>query len=211
MRSSPLALSLFLFAASSSACEPPRDPPRPPQHKLADEEEDHGPIPIGECASFESAERERALAFHRGLVLALESANAHGGVDGHPLELRTLDDRGRPGEARRAVERFRAQNDVVALAGGTSCATARAIAAAAQGLVFVSPCDQLERGAGVLPLAAAEMDARLAALWNEHYGADSLTSEAGLGWRAGTILIDALEHAPSLAAKDLAASLARVH
>ena len=219
MSAPPLArstlLAILVFGAVPSACEPVQDPPRPSPPTLADDDLDIGPIPIGECASLSGTERDRALAFHRGLSLALEERNARGGIGGHPLELRTLDDRGHADEARRAAERFRAQGDVVALAGGTSCATAQAIAVARQGLAFVTPCAELEQREGVLPLAGSGANSALLLVlplglnWSEHYGREPITDDAELGWKAGLALIHALAQTPTFSAKDLSAVLAR--
>lgn len=56
--------------------------------------------------------------YKKGLVLALEQANARGGAGGRPLELISRDDAGEPGEAIKIAEEMLARDKVAMLTGG---------------------------------------------------------------------------------------------
>jgi ABC-type branched-chain amino acid transport systems, periplasmic component len=77
----------------------------------------HNPIKIGEFASLTGKEATYGQAAHRGTLLAIEEANAAGGVLGRPLELITEDDQSKAGEAATIAKKLISRDKVVALLG----------------------------------------------------------------------------------------------
>lgn len=75
------------------------------------------PIKIGEFASLTGKEATYGQAAHRGTLLAIEEANAAGGVLGRPLELITEDDQSKAGEAATIAKKLISRDKVVALLG----------------------------------------------------------------------------------------------
>jgi len=75
------------------------------------------PIRIGEFASLTGKEATYGQTVHKGTVLAIEEANAAGGVLGRPLELLTEDDQSKPGESATVVKKLISRNKVVAVLG----------------------------------------------------------------------------------------------
>jgi len=96
-----------------------------------------GAFPVGEIGSFSAAGGADALAFHRGFARALAQCNAAGGAQGRPIELQVLDDRGRPADARLAVQRFSGPNGAVAIGCSSSDACVAAAREAAGELAIV--------------------------------------------------------------------------
>src|SRR3954462_11523376 len=84
---------------------------------LATAAADTGPIKIGEFASLTGKEATYGQAAHKGTVLAIEEANAAGGVLGRKLELITEDDQSKSGEAATIAKKLIARDKVVALLG----------------------------------------------------------------------------------------------
>ena len=74
-------------------------------------------IRIGEFASLTGKEATYGQTAHKGTLLAIEEANAAGGVLGHPLELLTEDDQSKAGEAATVVKKLIARDKVVAVLG----------------------------------------------------------------------------------------------
>ena len=75
------------------------------------------PIRIGEFASMTGKEATYGQTAHRGAVLAIEEANAAGGVLGRRIELLTEDNQSRPGESATIVKKFISRDKVVAVLG----------------------------------------------------------------------------------------------
>src|SRR5712671_5186998 len=76
-----------------------------------------GPIVIGEVGSMTGTEATFGLSSANGIQLAIDEFNAKGGVKGRRLEVKVLDDQGRPEEAATAATRLIASEHVVALLG----------------------------------------------------------------------------------------------
>jgi branched-chain amino acid transport system substrate-binding protein len=74
-------------------------------------------IKIGEFASMTGKEATFGQISHQGAVLAIEEANAAGGVLGRKLELLLEDDQSKPGESATIVKKFIARDKVVAVLG----------------------------------------------------------------------------------------------
>ncbi|MDB6114444.1 MAG: Amino acid/amide transporter substrate-binding protein family [Lacunisphaera sp.] len=74
-------------------------------------------IRIGEFASLTGKEAVFGQNAHKGTLLAIEEANAAGGVLGRQLELLTEDDQSKAGESATAVKKLISRDKVVALLG----------------------------------------------------------------------------------------------
>lgn len=98
-----------------------------------------GTILIGEFQSLSGANEVRGLAFHRGLLRALEQCNASGGVLGRRVEAQVYDDRSSSADAALAVRRLIDEERAVVLVGASSLELLRAAAAASGEVPIVSP------------------------------------------------------------------------
>ncbi len=74
-------------------------------------------IKIGEFASLTGKEATFGQTVHKGTVLAIEEANAAGGVLGRKLELITEDNQSKPGVSATVVKKLISRDKVVALLG----------------------------------------------------------------------------------------------
>lgn len=86
------------------------------------------PIIIGEYACLTGKEASLGTSSHQGTLLAIEQANAAGGVLGRPLVLRTEDTQSKPGESSTAVRKLISRDHVVAILG--EVASSRSLEAA---------------------------------------------------------------------------------
>jgi branched-chain amino acid transport system substrate-binding protein len=86
------------------------------------------PILVGHVASLTGDTATFGQSTDRGMRMALEEINAHGGALGRPLELLSEDDRSITEEARTAAQKLIQRDQVVALLG--EVASSRSIAAA---------------------------------------------------------------------------------
>lgn len=77
-------------------------------------------IKVGEYASLTGKEAGFGQTSHHGIVLAIEEANAAGGVLGKKIELVTEDDESKPGESATAVKKLISRDKVIALLGEVS-------------------------------------------------------------------------------------------
>src|SRR3989441_11393582 len=76
-----------------------------------------GPIVLGEVGSMTGTEATFGLSSANGIQLAIDEFNAKGGVKGRQLQVKVLDDQGRPEEAAPAAPRLISSEKVVALLG----------------------------------------------------------------------------------------------
>jgi branched-chain amino acid transport system substrate-binding protein len=76
-----------------------------------------GPIVIGEVGSLTGTEATFGLSSANGIQLQIDEVNAKGGVKGRQLQVKVLDDQGRPEEAATAATRLISSEKVVALLG----------------------------------------------------------------------------------------------
>ncbi|MEJ1972412.1 MAG: ABC transporter substrate-binding protein [Lacunisphaera sp.] len=74
-------------------------------------------IKVGEFASLTGKEATYGQNAHKGTLLAIEEANAAGGILGRQLELVTEDDQSKPGEAATVVKKLISRDKVVAVLG----------------------------------------------------------------------------------------------
>ncbi len=76
-----------------------------------------GPIKIGEFASLTGKEATYGQAAHKGVLLAIEEANAAGGVLGRKLELITEDNQSKSGESATVVKKLISRDKVAVVIG----------------------------------------------------------------------------------------------
>ncbi len=87
-----------------------------------------GDILVGEYGSLSGAQATFGQSTHQGIILAIEQANAAGGVKGRQIKVLTEDDQSKQEEAANAVTKLISQNSVQAIIG--EVASSASIAAA---------------------------------------------------------------------------------
>ena len=90
-------------------------------------------VVFGQTVSISGPARTPGLLFQSGLLAALAERNALGGVGGRQLKLISLDDGYEPQRAAANAKRFAAENDVLALIGGTGTPTTKRAAPVLRG------------------------------------------------------------------------------
>ena len=108
------------------------------------------PILIGEIDSRTGLLAAQGLAIAQGIRIAVDQANAAGGLAGRPLRLLERDDEGKAERAIAAAEELVGRHGVVALVGGYVDS-------------LVGPVSEVAERTGVPYLAAASLDERLTA------------------------------------------------
>lgn len=108
-----LSLLLALAAACERKAPAPATTPAPAQPAAAST----GPLLIGTVGSLTGAEAHFGRETLNGAQLAIEEANAAGGVQGRLLALRSYDSQGRPEEAANAMTRLATQDRVLFVVG----------------------------------------------------------------------------------------------
>jgi branched-chain amino acid transport system substrate-binding protein len=100
-----------------------------------------GPLLLGLVGALSGPEAELGQSIRDGALLAIEEANAAGGVRGRQLVLRAYDSQGRPEEAARAAVRLVTQDGAVLVLGGDTSGSTLAMApvAARAQVPLVSP------------------------------------------------------------------------
>ncbi|MBF5045132.1 ABC transporter substrate-binding protein [Aggregicoccus sp. 17bor-14] len=91
-----------------------------------------GPILLGSVGSLTGPEATFGVTVRDGIALAVEEANAQGGVKGRPLAVRFYDSQGKPEESSAAVTRLISQDHVSVILGEVSSSNSLVIADAAQ-------------------------------------------------------------------------------
>lgn len=89
-------------------------------------------IRIGEVGTMTGTDASFGISNHNGVLLAIEEINSAGGINGHPLELITLDDQGKASEAVSAISKLIHQHHVSAVLGEVSSTISIAMAPVAQ-------------------------------------------------------------------------------
>ena len=142
MRRSILPL-LAAVVLGATACEKKTPPPvEPGAESTARAAEPEGKVLLlGEVGSLTGAQATFGVSTHRGIELALQEANAAGGVKGRKLAVRVYDDQGRPEEAAQATTRLITQDKVVLILGEVASTNSMAMAEKAQaaGVPMISP------------------------------------------------------------------------
>ncbi|RKH50832.1 ABC transporter substrate-binding protein [Corallococcus sp. AB049A] len=118
-KSAPAPAPAPATQAGSATTAPPGPPPE-------------GSILIGEVGSLTGSEATFGISARNGIDLALQEANAEGGVRGQKLVVRVYDSQGRPEEGAQAATRLIAQDRVVALLGEAASSVSMAMADKAQ-------------------------------------------------------------------------------
>lgn len=136
----PLFLALCALAISgcekkSDSAKPPAPPPSPGEVKQAAATPPPAAddvILLGEVGSLTGSEAAFGISTRNGVELALEEANAAGGVNGKKLAVRVYDDQSKPEEAASATKRLITQDKVVAVLGEVASSNSLAMAPIAQ-------------------------------------------------------------------------------
>jgi branched-chain amino acid transport system substrate-binding protein len=87
-----------------------------------------GPILLGHVGSLSGSEATFGQSTDRGIRLAVEEWNAKGGVKGRKVEVKTLDNQGKPEESAVAATRLVAQDKVTVLLGEVASSRSLAMA-----------------------------------------------------------------------------------
>jgi branched-chain amino acid transport system substrate-binding protein len=139
-----LLMPAFAALAVLSACEKkPTDTPKPVDPKPTEVAKPADPKPadakpgedvilLGEVGSLTGSEAAFGISTRNGIELALEEANASGGVKGKKLAVRVYDDQSKPEEAAAAATRLITQDKVVAILGEVASSNSLAMAPKAQ-------------------------------------------------------------------------------
>jgi branched-chain amino acid transport system substrate-binding protein len=130
------SLALFFVACEkkTEAAKPSVDAAKPPAEavKPAAPPAAEDVILLGEVGSLTGSEAAFGISTRNGIELALEEANAAGGVKGRKLAVRVLDDQSKPEEAASATKRLITQDKVVAILGEVASSNSLAMAPIAQ-------------------------------------------------------------------------------
>jgi branched-chain amino acid transport system substrate-binding protein len=114
------------------------------------------PITIGEINPRTGLLAVQGTAVHQGIRLAIEEANARGGVAGRPITLLSRDDEGKPERAIAAAEELTARHRAVALIGGYVDS-------------LVGPIGEVAERNRIPYLATASLDERLTLKGNRYF------------------------------------------
>ncbi len=135
-------MRISLFAAFTaltffSGCEKKQTAPSVPTEAavkpaLKPQAETKDTILLGEVGSLTGSEAAFGISTRNGIELALEEANAAGGVKGKKLAVRVYDDQSKPEEAASATTRLITQDKVVAILGEVASSNSLAMAPKAQ-------------------------------------------------------------------------------
>ncbi|MBZ4416569.1 ABC transporter substrate-binding protein [Myxococcus sp. RHSTA-1-4] len=102
---------------------------------------DPNALRIGVLGSLTGGEATYGISARNGILLALQEANAEGGVKGKKLDARVYDSQGRPEEAAQAATRLITQDKVALILGDTGSSATLAVAEKAQaaGVPVITP------------------------------------------------------------------------
>jgi len=114
------------------------------------------PIVIGEINPRTGILAVPGTAVHQGVLLAIEEANASGGIAGRPLTLLSRDDEGKPERAIAAAEELASRHRALALIGGYVDS-------------LVGPISGVAERARIPYLATASLDERLTQRGNRYF------------------------------------------
>lgn len=114
------------------------------------------PIVIGEINPRTGVLAVQGTAVHQGILLAVEEANARGGIGGRPVALLSRDDEGKPERAIAAAEELVSRRRAVALIGGYVDS-------------LVGPIGEVAERARVPYLATGSLDERLTRRGNRYF------------------------------------------
>lgn len=130
------ALSVLGLACEKKTTTPEPVKPVEPQvgdvKPVADKPAEADVILLGEVGSLTGSEAAFGVSTRNGIELALEEANAAGGVKGKKLAVRVYDDQSKPEEAAAATTRLITQDKVVAILGEVASSNSLAMGPIAQ-------------------------------------------------------------------------------
>ena len=144
----PLLLSLAALALAAAGCEKKaQSPAAPTPAPSAQGGPAGGPPPSGDAillgvvASLTGSQATFGISTQRGVQMAIDEANAAGGVHGKQLAVRVYDSQGKPEEGASAVTRLIAQDKVVMVLGEVASSVSLAMAEKAQaaGVPMITP------------------------------------------------------------------------
>lgn len=127
---SPLFLTFSVLVLCG--CEKKNAVPKLVEAKQAEAKPTENVILLGEVGSLTGSEAAFGISTRNGIELALEEANAAGGVDGKKVAVRVYDDQSKPEEAASATKRLITQDKVVAILGEVASSNSLAMAPIAQ-------------------------------------------------------------------------------
>jgi len=125
----PMAILAASFALSS--CQQKREEATPPAGAPAAGVRDR--VLLGHVAPMSGPEATSGDSTDKGIRLALEAANARGGVKGKQIDLKTYDSQGKPEEAAAAATRLVVNDKVTMLLGEVGSSPSLAMAPIADG------------------------------------------------------------------------------
>ena len=114
------------------------------------------PLTIGEINPRTGALAVQGTAIHQGILLAVEEANARGGVGGRRIQVVSRDDEGAPQRAIAAAEELASRHAAVALIGGYVDS-------------LVGPISEVADRTRIPYLATASLDERLSRRGNRYF------------------------------------------
>jgi branched-chain amino acid transport system substrate-binding protein len=133
MRLSVLATLAAVTLTATVGCEKKPPAPAPDAGAARRLLPGEGPtILIGEVVPVTGDRAAYGMSSHEGVLLALNEANAAGGVKGKPLQLRLQDDGSKPEEAARLTARMIAEEPIAVVIGEATSAASLAMAKVAQ-------------------------------------------------------------------------------
>jgi branched-chain amino acid transport system substrate-binding protein len=144
MRRPLVPLLLAALTVLAAACEKKTQPaPEPPTAGATTGGSSTGgdTILLGQVGSLTGSEATFGVSGRNGIALAVQEANAAGGVKGKKLVVRVYDSQGKPEEAAQAATRLITQDKVVVLLGEAASSNSLAMAEKAQsaGVPMITP------------------------------------------------------------------------
>ena len=125
-------LALAALAVAVSACQQKKQEPAAPAQPAAEQKPAAAgggeKILLGHVASMTGEQATFGQSTDRGIRMAVEEANAKGGVKGKQIEVKTLDDQGKPEEAAVAATRLMTEDKVTMLLGEVASSRSLAMA-----------------------------------------------------------------------------------
>jgi branched-chain amino acid transport system substrate-binding protein len=131
---SPPALVLALALAAAGGCQKKSEPQQAPAGASGSSGATAagggaaGKIVLGHVASLSGSEATFGQSTDHGIRLAVEEQNAAGGIKGRPIEVKTLDNQGKPEESAVAATRLISQDKVTVLLGEVASSRSLAMA-----------------------------------------------------------------------------------
>jgi branched-chain amino acid transport system substrate-binding protein len=141
MRRPAVPLLLVTLTVLAAACEKKAKPSAEPTLAVAAIGSDAGTLLLGQVGSLTGSEATFGISARNGIALAIQEANAAGGVKGKRLEVRVYDSQGKPEEAAQAATRLITQDHVAVLLGEAASSNSMAMADKAQaaGVPMITP------------------------------------------------------------------------